>query len=640
MAGGYRCSLGHTWNPTDGVAATACPVCGDTTVVLIAVLDEPPLYVFAADADPSSGQAATQSIAVPQVAVVAPDDAPTVAFAPPDPPHTTDTPDPSFSSLVVLLPESGDSGESASSVVPFGVAETLDFAPPLVPGYEIVHEVGRGGMGVVYKARQVSLNRLVALKMILSGAHAGPNERERFKREAEAVAALQHAHIVQIFDIGEANGHPYLALEFVDGGSLAQHLTGEPWTATRAAELIEVLARTMQFAHDAGIVHRDLKPGNILLVVGGGQQAVGSEDKSKTGRSSCSLLTAHCPLLTPRPKITDFGLAKRLDETLGDAGTRTGSVMGTPSYIAPEQASGKTHDVGPSVDVYALGAILYELLTGRPPFRGETPLDTVLQVLHDDPVPPKRLHPLVPRDLETICLKCLSKQSAKRYASAAALANDLGRFRRGEPIKARPLSAWGRGVKWARRHPALAVLLGVTVTATVALVTVLSVAYAHVRDAVRDKEQQARVAEQERDGAKLQKAIAETEKKRAEDLAAENDKRRIEAARRLRAPARPSGDPVRPRPAPCGRASGRRDAVPQKPPRLHLALPPPAVSAGRPRVPGPRPGRPAAGGRVLAGRHARRDRRRRGHDPRVGPAHRPHLGRTRGPHRHRPRPRF
>ncbi len=511
MAGDFRCTLGHTWNPPNGSAVTACPACGSTTFVVIKTESEVEVQV--------------EAVTVVAVAATPPDPAPppdhalTLDFAPL---KDTDTPDPSFSSLVVRLPESSGDGTIArepSSVVPFGPtgSETVDFAPPLVPGYEIVHEVGRGGMGVVYKARQLSLNRTVALKMILSGAHAGPTERERFRREAEAVAALQNPNIVQIFDIGEANGHPYLALEFVDGGSLAQRLSGEPWAPARAAELIETLARTMQFAHDAGIVHRDLKPGNILLANGRCEPAGGFAGASPAG--------SHRPFASA-PKVTDFGLAKRLDETLdGGGGTRTGAVMGTPSYIAPEQASGKTHDIGPPTDVYALGAILYELLTGRPPFRGETALDTVLQVMHDDPVPPKRLSPLVPRDLETICLKCLSKSANKRYADAVALADDLRRFLDGEPIRARPLSAWGRGVKWARRHPALTVLLTMTVTATVALVTVLSVAYARVHAAVLDREHEKRVAEQERDR-------AEIEKTRAETLAQENDKRRAEADER------------------------------------------------------------------------------------------------------------
>ena len=440
MAGGYRCSRGHTWNPSDGVKAITCPVCGDTTLV-DAELTEPPVFVFGGESR-TGGQDATQALAVPQVAVSSPDHAATREFKPAVPPAsdssnspTSDTPDPSFSSLVVLLPESSPPsvhGNSASSVVPFGRPDTVEFTPPLVPGYEILHELGRGGMGVVYKARQVSLNRLVALKMILSGAHAGPTERERFKREAEAVAALQHSHIVQIFEVGEANGHLYLALEFVDGGSLAANLSGAPWDPKRAAALIEVLAHTMQFAHDAGIVHRDLKPENILLS-GARRQETGIR---KTDEPPSSLSPVSGFLSPMSPKVTDFGLAKRLNETVGDGATRTGAVMGTPSYIAPEQASGKTREVGPPVDVYALGAILYELLTGRPPFRGETPLDTVLQVLHDDPVSPKRLHPLVPRDLETICLKCLSKPPATRYASAAARADDLHRFLNGEPIKA------------------------------------------------------------------------------------------------------------------------------------------------------------------------------------------------------------
>ncbi len=519
MAGGYRCSLGHTWNPPNGVPATACPHCGDT--MLVVVRDERSVFVLSVGGESPGGQDATLNFPPP----AAHDEPPTVAFVHPG---GADTPDPSFSSLAGAVPApSSDSGtvvREPSSVVPFGAGDTSDFVPPQVPGYEILYEVGRGGMGVVYKARQLNLNRTVALKMILSGAHAGPTERERFKREAEAVAALQSAHIVQIFDIGEANGHPYLALEFVEGGSLAQHLTGAPWTAARAAELIEVLARAMQFAHAAGIVHRDLKPGNVLLAVVSGQQAVGRKEQDSKGSSS-SLPTAHCPLPTDVPKVTDFGLAKRLDETLGgDGGTRTGAVMGTPSYIAPEQAGGKTRDIGPAADVYALGAILYELLTGRPPFRGETPLATVLQVLHDDPVPPKRLHPLVPRDLETICLKCLSKPQAQRYASASDLADDLRRFLNGEPIRAPPLGSWGRGVKWARRHPSLAVLLGVTVAATVALVTVLSVAYFRVRDAVSAKEHERLIAQRERDR-------AEGETRRTKALAADNERQRNDALR-------------------------------------------------------------------------------------------------------------
>ena len=428
--------------------------------------------------------------------------------------------EPSFSSLAGLpgaeTPAAADpSGATQDIHAPAGSDEgTIELAAIHVPGYEILHEVGRGGMGVVYKARQTSLNRPVALKMILAGAHAGPAERERFRREAEAVAALQHPHIVQIFEVGEADGHPYLALEYVAGGSLAQHLLGRPWHARASAELIDLLARAVHYAHTQGVVHRDLKPGNVLLSIaecGVRNAESGSEQPVGSGFQSAFRIP-HSAF----PKLTDFGLAKRLDSAPGDDGTKTGAVMGTPSYIAPEQAAGKSRQVGPGADIYALGAILYECLTGRPPFRGESPLDTVLQVLKDDPVPPRQLQPTVPRDLETICLKCLAKTPEKRYATALALGDDLRRFLNGEPIHARPVSAWGRGVKWARRHPALAVFGAVTVAATVALVGVLSVSYARVRDAVEQKELEAEAART----AKEQERAA---RRRAEALAAENE---------------------------------------------------------------------------------------------------------------------
>jgi WD40 repeat protein/predicted Ser/Thr protein kinase len=309
---------------------------------------------------------------------------------------------------------------------------------PQVAGYEVLGELGRGGMGVVYQARQTSLGRLVALKTILAGDHAGDEERRRFCAEAEAVARLQHPNIVQVHEVGEANGHPFFSLEYCPGGSLAAQLAGTPQPPQEAARLTETLARAVQAAHEAGVVHRDLKPANVLLAADG------------------------------TPKITDFGLAKKLDGTAGQ--TATGAVLGTPSYMAPEQAGGKSKTIGPAADVYALGAILYECLTGRPPFKAATPFDTVLQVLSEDPVPPRRLQPKVPRDLETICLKCLRKEPAHRYASAADLAADLRRFLAGEPVKARPVGATERLLKWARRRPAAAALLAVSGLAAVALV--------------------------------------------------------------------------------------------------------------------------------------------------------------------------
>jgi hypothetical protein len=300
-----------------------------------------------------------------------------------------------------------------------------------VPGYEILGELGRGAVGVVYKARQLALNRVVALKMILAGAHASGEEMARFRIEAEAVAQIKHPNIVQVYDIGEFEGKAFFSLEYVEGGSLERRLNRKVQQSGAAAALVETLARAMQSAHDKGIIHRDLKPANILLSPDG------------------------------VPKIADFGLAKRLEQDSHQ--TQSGSVMGTPSYMAPEQAMGAVNEIGPATDVYALGAILYDTLTGRPPFKGVTLLDTLAQVRNDEPAPPSRLQPRVPRDLETICLKCLEKSPCKRYASALELAEDLRRYQSGEPIQARPMGRAERLWRWCRRNPvAASMILAVT----------------------------------------------------------------------------------------------------------------------------------------------------------------------------------
>jgi eukaryotic-like serine/threonine-protein kinase len=304
-------------------------------------------------------------------------------------------------------------------------------APPEVAGFEILGLLGRGGMGVVYKARQIGLNRRVALKMILAGAGASTQIRARFHTEAMAAARLQHPHIVQVYHIGEQRGQPYFSLELVEGGTLAQKLAGQPQPASEAARIIETLARALYHAHQHGIIHRDLKPANILLSTDG------------------------------TPKISDFGLAKSLEDDMGH--TRTGTIVGTPNYMAPEQASGPLSAVGPAVDIYALGVILYEMLTGRPPFCAKTPLETLDLVRTQEPVPPRRRQPAIPRDLETICLQCLAKESSKRYATALDLADDLGRFRADKPIEARPVHALERGWRWCRRNPVPATLLACVV---------------------------------------------------------------------------------------------------------------------------------------------------------------------------------
>jgi hypothetical protein len=402
-----------------------------------------------------------------------------------------------------------DSPAEAVTVPPAGpnpaapavaTAATTDPASPcehpaaqrvLVPGYEVLGLLGQGGMGIVYQARQTSLGRVVALKMVLHAGHAGDEERRRFRAEAEAIARLKHPNVVQVHEVGESGGVPFFAMEFCEGGSLDAQLDGTPWQPAKAAVLVQTLAGAMHAAHQAGVVHRDLKPANVLLTADG------------------------------TPKVTDFGLAKRLDMP---GPTRTGAVMGTPSYMAPEQAGGRK-DVGPAADVWALGALLYELLTGRPPFKAATDLDTVLQVLGEEPVAVRRLQPKVPRDLETICHQCLQKDPNKRYPSAAALAEDLRRFGASEPVAARPVGAAGRAVRWARRRPAVAGLLALVAAVSAAGVGGILWYYAEAltqRNAAQAQAQRADEQAQRADGqaqrAEQKAADAQREKAMADGM--------------------------------------------------------------------------------------------------------------------------
>ncbi len=365
----------------------------------------------------------------------------------------TVNPEPHDGSLTISFPSRPDEAEPL----------------PLVPGYEILSVLGRGGMGVVYQARHLKLNRVVALKMILGGAHAGASELARFRTEAEAVARLQHPNIVQIHEIGEHAGLPFFSLEYCGGGNLAMKIQGTPMQPAEAARLVQILAEAMHAAHEQNILHRDLKPANVLLTTGG------------------------------IPKITDFGLAKKLD----DAGqTHSGSVMGTPSYMPPEQAEGNVKTLGPGADVYTLGAILYELLTGRPPFKASTPVDTLMQVLFEEPVPPRRLQSKLPRDLETICLKCLQKDPHKRYADASSLAEEVRRFRADEPILARPVSRLERAWRWCRRHPARVAAAALAVVVLVVVPILFAVTEAansrRLSAALKDSRRQAATSTLER----------------------------------------------------------------------------------------------------------------------------------------------
>jgi tetratricopeptide (TPR) repeat protein len=324
-------------------------------------------------------------------------------------------------------------------------------------GYEILEMVGRGGMGVVYRARQVDLDRIVALKQIQGDI--GTDDLARFRAEASAMARLKHPNIMQVYDVGEQDARPYIACEFIDGG-LDRCLTGEPLPVRAACRLVATLARAVQAAHDEGVVHRDLKPSNVLL-------AGANDGSSKTGESFWEQAV---------PKVADFGLAKLLDEDQGC--TQTGALVGTPAYMAPEQAGGSGDEVGPRTDVYALGVILYETLTGRRPFQGSTITETLHLVRTAEPVPPGRYRAGLPRDADVICLKCLEKESRHRYATAAELADDLERLLAGEPIHARPVPAGERLLKWVRRRPASA---GLVAMATIAVSAGIAGTTWHVR---------------------------------------------------------------------------------------------------------------------------------------------------------------
>ena len=312
-------------------------------------------------------------------------------------------------------------GEEPTSTEIGTRSQTKDEPRANVAGYELLHELGRGGMGVVYKARQVRLNRLVALKMIRSGELAGTEEIQRFHSEAEAAAQLDHPGIVPVFEVGEDNGQCFFSMGLVAGEGLDTRLKDGPLAPRDAAELMCSIARAVQYAHEQKIVHRDLKPANVLMDADG------------------------------NPRITDFGLAKRVDADSGM--TATGQVMGTPSYMPPEQAAGRIEKIGPQSDVYSLGAILYAVLTGRPPFQAANVLETLEQVRHREPVSPRQLNPAVDKDLETICLKCLDKEISRRYSSARAFEEDLTRYLEGRPIIARPVGRSVRVVRWCRRNP-------------------------------------------------------------------------------------------------------------------------------------------------------------------------------------------
>lgn len=435
--------------------------------------------------------------------------------------------------------------DPVSTPTPLSDAATKDFRPKTltpgrpaptaqVPGYRILEVLGRGGMGIVYKAIQEKANRLVALKMILAGAHADPTEHTRFRVEAEAVAKLSHPNIVQLYEVGDTpDGFPFFSLEYVAGGTLSERFKQGPMRPADAAALIEALARAMQCAHEQGIVHRDLKPLNILLAAGGRQQAAGigtNLDRGVTlttsGAAATTLQAAGC--VPPAvPKISDFGLAKLVESD--DGLTRTGAIMGTPAYMAPEQAFGRSKEVGPAADIYALGAILYECLTGRPPFKGATVADTLEQVRTMEPITLKQFMREFPIDLETICLHCLHKDPRRRYASAEALADDLRRFQEHKPISVRPVNNVERTWRWCRRNPGWAAMIAAVAILLLVITAGSATGFVVVSAQNVEIDKKRREAEEARDDAKKKQKEADDQRLIADNASAEAKKKRREA---------------------------------------------------------------------------------------------------------------
>ncbi len=404
-------------------------------------------------------------------------------------------------SAVRALRQASESA-SATRLKDREAAPVILAAPTQVGDYDILAEVGRGGMGVVYKARHRGLHRLAALKMVLAGEFASPTQELRFRLEAELAARVQHPNIVQVYEIGSYAGRTFLALEWVEGDSLANRLDGKPWPPGEAAALIETLARAVNVAHGEGVVHRDLKPANILLSTVRDPLSVVQDEKA----ASSGLFTENGQLASI-PKLTDFGLAQPIEG--GQTLTQSGFLVGTPGYMAPEQASGKRALVGPATDIYALGVMLYQLLTGQLPFQRDSTLELLRAVTFDEPTRPRHLEPGLPRDLKAITLHCLEKEPSRRYPSALALAEDLERFREGKQVLARPVGAVARLARACRRRPLVALLLAL-------LAVSLSGGLAGVTWKWLDANEQRDLANKQRDLANEQRDLASDHARRAD----------------------------------------------------------------------------------------------------------------------------